>query len=358
MTSFNWAIMGPGSIADMFADALKPSQKGVLYAVVSRDINKAQAFADKYSADEASHKAEADGASHKADGAFYKADGTPPKAYGSYQQMLADPKVDVVYIATPQSLHFEQAKMCLEAGKHVLMEKPLTINAAQTEALIALAQEKQLLLQEGLWSRFMPCFEQVKLWLDEGRIGELQYICSDIGFAFGDREGHRLHNPALGGGALLDLGVYSITLSQCLMQEHPSEINAMSHFGNLQVDENTLVNMRYPSGRFAQFTCTIAAQASNSMTLMGSKGRIVLPYMFWNGNKASLQQEGVQDEVIEFAHRVNGFEYQIEEAMNMIEKNQVCSDFMPHGDSLAVMQTMDEIRRQIGLKFTPDAERI
>ena len=94
------------------------------------------------------------------------------------------------------------------------------------------------------------------------------------------------------------------------------------------------------------------------MTLMGSKGRIVLPYMFWNGNKAVLQHEGEQDEVIEFAHRVNGFEYQIEEAMNMIEKNQVCSDYMPHGDSLAVMQTMDEIRRQIGLKFPPDAERI
>ena len=130
----------------------------------------------------------------------------------------------------------------------------------------------------------------------------------------------------------------------------------MSDFGNHQVDENTLVNMRYPSGRFAQFTCTIAAQASNSMTLMGSKGRIVLPYMFWNGNKAILQQEDMQDEVIEFAHRINGFEYQIEEAMNMIAKKQICSEYMPHHDSLAVMQTMDEIRRQIGLKFTPDAE--
>ena len=279
-----------------------------------------------------------------------------PKAYGSYQELLDDNKVNAVYIATPQSLHYQQAKMCLEAGKHVLMEKPLTINAAQTEKLIALAQSKNLLLQEGLWSRFMPCFEQVKLWLDEDRIGELQYICSDI--AFGDEQGHRLHDPNLGGGALLDLGVYSITLSQCLMQEHPSEISAMSHFGKREVDENTVVSMRYPSGRFAQFTCTIAAQASNTMTLMGTKGRIVLPYMFWNGNKAILQKEGAQDEVIEFSHRVNGFEYQIEEAMKMVDKKRVCSQFMPHDDSLAVMQTMDEIRRQIGLKFSPDAERV
>ncbi|MEH6711185.1 MAG: Gfo/Idh/MocA family oxidoreductase [Paraglaciecola polaris] len=334
MTSLNWGIIGPGSIADMFADALVPSTQGSLYAVASRSLVKAQAFADKYATQKQN----------------------TPIAYGSYEGLLSDDKVDVVYIATPQSLHYQQAKMCLEAGKHVLMEKPLTINAAQTEQLIALAKEKNLLLQEGLWSRFMPCFEQVQLWLDEGRIGELQYICSDIGFAFGDEQGHRLHDPNLGGGALLDLGVYSITLSQLFMQEHPSEIRAMSDFGNHQVDENTLVNMRYPSGRFAQFTCTITAQASNSMTLMGSKGRIVLPYMFWNGNKAILQQEDMQDEVIEFAHRINGFEYQIEEAMNMIAKKQICSEYMPHHDSLAVMQTMDEIRRQIGLKFTPDAE--
>ena len=351
MKSFNWGIIGPGSIADMFADALTPSTRGKLYAVASRNLAKAQAFADRYSVSSAAGETAA-------------ADNDPavedhkPKAYGSYQELLDDNKVNAVYIATPQSLHYQQAKMCLEAGKHVLMEKPLTINAAQTEKLIALAQSKNLLLQEGLWSRFMPCFEQVKLWLDEDRIGELQYICSDIGFAFGDEQGHRLHDPNLGGGALLDLGVYSITLSQCLMQEHPSEISAMSHFGKREVDENTVVSMRYPSGRFAQFTCTIAAQASNTMTLMGTKGRIVLPYMFWNGNKAILQKEGAQDEVIEFSHRVNGFEYQIEEAMKMVDKKRVCSQFMPHDDSLAVMQTMDEIRRQIGLKFSPDAERV
>ncbi|MFT6896471.1 MAG: putative dehydrogenase [Paraglaciecola sp.] len=331
MKSFNWGIIGPGSIADWFAEALAPSTRGQLYAVASRNMTKAQTFADKYSA---------------------------PMAYGSYQDMLNDDKVDAVYIATPQSLHYQQAKMCLEAGKHVLIEKPLTINAAQSESLITLSQRKNLLLQEGLWSRFMPCFEQVQSWLDEDRIGELQYICSDIGFAFGHHQGHRLHDPNLGGGALLDLGVYSITLSQYLLQEHPSKISAMSHFGNRQVDENTAVTMRYPSGRFSQFTCTIAAQASNTMTLMGSKGRIVLPYMFWNGNKVILQQENQQDEVIEFTHRVNGFEYQIEEAMNMIDKKQSCSDFMPHADSLAVMQTMDEIRRQIGLQFSPEAERV
>lgn len=331
MKSCNWGIIGPGFIADMFAEALAPSPRGRLYAVASRDVAKAQTFADKYAA---------------------------PMAYGSYQEMLNDDKVDAVYIATPQSLHYAQAKMCLEAGKHVLIEKPLTINAAQSERLITLAQGENLLLQEGLWSRFMPCFEQVRLWLDEDRIGDLQYICSDIGFAFGQEQGHRLHNPNLGGGALLDLGVYSITLSQYLLQENPSEISAMSHFGTRQVDENTSVNMRYPSGRFSQFTCTIAAQASNTMTLMGSKGRIVLPYMFWNGEKVILQQADMQDEVIEFTHKTNGFEFQIEEAMNMIDKKQCCSAFMPHADSLAVMQTMDEIRRQIGLEFTPDAERV
>jgi predicted dehydrogenase len=331
LKKYNWAILGPGSIAAMFADALTGIEDGQLLGVASRDMAKAKAFADRYQA---------------------------PRAYGSYQHMLQDPDIDIVYIATPQSLHYAQAKMCLEAGKHVLVEKPLTINARQSRQLIELARRKNLLLQEALWSRFMPCFEQVKSWLDDQRIGALQYICSDIGFAFGHEQGHRLHNPELGGGALLDLGIYSVTLSQLLMQEHPSEIMAMASFGKLKVDENTQVNMRYPSGRFAQFTCTINAQASNTMILMGTKGRISLPSCFWNGNLASLYQDDKLQEDIAFPHKINGFEYQIKEAMKMIHKKQSCSQFMPHADSLAVMQTLDEIRRQIGLEFSPDAERV
>lgn len=325
MENYNWAILGLGTIADMFAEALVTIEPGTLLGVASRELPKAKRFATRYAAQ---------------------------RAYGSYQAMLEDPEVEIVYIATPQSLHFSQAKMCLAAGKHVLVEKPLTINAEQCRQLIALAKSKGLVLQEALWSRFMPCFQQIKIWLDEGRIGELQYISSDIGFAFGEEQDHRLHDPLLGGGALLDLGVYSVTLSQMLMQEHPSDIKAMASFGGRLVDENTQVLMRYPSGRFAQFSCTITAQASNTMTLMGTHGRISLPSCFWNGTQARLYQGDAIAEEIAFPHKVNGFEFQIEETMRCISQRKLYSDFMPHGDSLAVMQTLDEIRRQIGLKFS------
>ncbi|MFT4938426.1 MAG: putative dehydrogenase [Paraglaciecola sp.] len=330
MKKLNWGIIGPGSIAKNFADALAVSEQGQLFAVASRDIGKARDFANKYAAS---------------------------KFYNSYQHLVDDPEVDIIYIATPQSFHYQHALLCLEAGKHVLMEKPLTINAAQTENLINLAQCKNLLLQEALWSRFTPCFAQVKRWISQGKIGQLQYICSDIGFAFADRPDHRLFKAELGGGALLDLGVYSITLSQLLIGEQPSQIQAMGKIGASNVDENTTVNMSYPSGCYAQFTCTIMAQASNSMTIMGSEGRIVLPACFWNGSKAILQRDGVVEE-IDFLHKVNGFEYQIKESMACVIAGNVCSKMMPHSDSLVLMQTMDEIRRQIGLKFSGQLEAL
>jgi predicted dehydrogenase len=330
MKKLNWGIIGPGSIANSFADALAVSEQGQLFAVASRDISKAQDFANKYAAS---------------------------KFYGNYQHLVDDPLVDIIYIATPQSFHYQQAKLCLEAGKHVLMEKPLTINAAQADNLIKLAAGKNLLLQEALWSRFMPCFAQVMRWISEGKIGQLQYICSDIGFAFGDRPDHRLFQSELGGGALLDLGVYSIALSQLIMGEYPSEIQAMGNIGESNVDENTSVNMYYPSGRYAQFTCTIKAQANNSMTIVGSEGRIVLPAHFWNGNKAILQQDGGVEE-IDFPHKVNGFEYQIEESMACVIADKVYSEMMPHNDSLATMRTMDEIRRQIDLQFSAESESL
>jgi predicted dehydrogenase len=232
----------------------------------------------------------------------------------------------------------------------------MAINSVQCEKLIALAESRNVLLQEALWSRFMPCFRAVKQWIADGRIGDLHYITSDIGFAFGDDPQHRLNNPALGGGALLDLGVYSITISQFLMGEHPVNVQAIGMVSERGVDENTLVNMAYSDGRFSQFTCTVAAQASNSMTIFGSEGHIVLPRYFWNGNKAILKRDDQVVDTLEFVHRVNGFEYQIEESMACVSAGKLCSDMMPHRDSLAVMQAMDEIRRQIGLKFSDELE--
>jgi predicted dehydrogenase len=329
MSVYHWGIIGPGSIANTFAEALTQSTQGKLLAIASRSPERGQEFATRFGVE---------------------------RVYNQYSELMADPNIDIIYIATPHSHHFQIAKQCLEAGKNVLLEKPLTINAAQTSLLIELAQSKGLLFQEALWSRFMPCFAQVKAWIQEGKIGTLQYIQSDIGFAFGGKPDHRLNNPQLAGGALLDLGVYSISISQFLLEQVPDTVRAISHLGCSGIDEHTQVNMHYPSGQLSQFSCSIKAQCTNSMTLVGDLGRIHLPEHFWVGEQAQLWCEGKLIETLKFPHAVNGFEYQIEASMACVAQGKVCSDVMSHKDSLAVMRVMDEVRRQIGLQYNDELE--
>lgn len=327
----NWGLIGPGVIAHQFATALASSVQGILYAVASRNIERAKAFAEQYRA---------------------------PVTFDDYHALIADPNVDVVYIATPHSHHFPLAKACLMAGKHVLMEKPLTVNAQQTKQLISLSQQHQCVFQEAMWSRFMPCFEQVKEWIEQQQIGEVEYITSQIGFAFSDLENHRISDPALAGGALLDLGIYSVSLSQYLLAENPSEIQATAKINKDGIDHNTAVNLTYPSGVISQFTCTMAAQCSNVMSIHGKDGYISLPAYFWNGRQAQLFKNEKLQQTLDFPHPVNGFEYQIESTMESILLGRSCDSRMNHADSLSVMLTLDAIRQQINLRFPEFIESV
>lgn len=325
-----WGIIGPGGIAHQFAKALGPSVRGELFAVASRNLTRAEEFASRFGAS---------------------------RSYGDYQSLIADDEVDAIYIATPHSQHFEYAKYSLQAKKHVLLEKPLTVNAAQAEQLVALAQQHQCVFQEALWSRFLPCFEQVKRWM-ASEIGEIQYISSQIGFAFSHLREHRLTSPALAGGALLDLGVYSVSVSQYLLDEYPISVQAVGQINQDQVDQNTLVNLRYPSGISSQFICTIGAQSSNVMTIHGKQGYILIPSYFWNGDRALLYRDDRLVETKTFTHPINGFEYQIEALMDSIEQGRLCDPRMNHQDSINVMRTLDEVRRQIGLEFPVEIESL
>ncbi len=329
MHIFNWGIIGPGGIAHQFASALAQSKQGKLYAVASRSLERAQEFSEKYNAE---------------------------MSYGDYQQLIDDTNIDVIYIATPHDSHYPLAKACLEAGKHVLMEKPLTITAHQTEVLVQLAQQKLCVFQEALWTRFMPCFKAIKQWIKDGEIGEVQYITSQIGFAFTDLLNHRINDPRLAGGAILDLGVYSVSVSQFILEEDPLLIQALGRINRDGVDQNVLVNMQYPSGIFSQFTCTIGAQCSNVMTIHGKEGFITLPSMFWNGESATLTKDEKVVKQEDFMHPVNGFEYQIESTMDSIGLGRLCDPRMNHDDSINVMQTLDEIRSQVGMKYDQSIE--
>lgn len=331
MKNLNWGILGPGRIANTFATAGVKVDSANIIAVASRSVERAQGFANEFNI---------------------------PKVYDDYGAMLADPELDIIYIATPHSFHYPQAKICLEAGKHVLLEKPVTINAGQMQELTALAKQKRLFLQEAIWSRFMPCLAEVKKRIEQGVIGDIQYIKSDIGFAFQHRAKGRLFDPMLGGGALLDLGLYSIALSQAILQEDPIDIQAMAKIGGTQVDETTLVNMQYASGRYSQFSCTATGFSRNEMTIVGSDGQIVLPAMFWDMDQAQLVDLEGKVESIDIPHSFNGFEYQIQEAARCIAAGKICSDYLPHQQSIGIMQVMDEIRRQVGLSFSCDIEAL
>ena len=331
MQNFNWGVIGPGNIANTFAKAIASSKKGKILAVASRSQERAAEFASTYQIE---------------------------KIYSDYGQMLADPEIDIIYIATPHNFHYPQAKMCLEAGKHVLVEKPCTVNAPQMQKLVELAQSKNLLLQEALWSRFMPCLSQLRQLLNEGVIGDIQYIQSEIGFAFQNREKSRLLKAELAGGSLLDLGIYSVTVSQFFLQEHPDSVNAMGQLTDQGVDGHVLANMHYPSGRYAQFTCSMLSQTSNTMRIVGTEGYVNLPACFWDMDTASIYRDETLIQSIDIPHSVNGFEYQIEESMICIEQNMQCSDVMSHRDSIGVLSVMDDIRKQIGVVFPDPIEAL
>jgi predicted dehydrogenase len=198
---------------------------------------------------------------------------------------------------------------------------------------------------------------QLKEKLSNGIIGDIQYINSDIGFAFPVNPEGRMFNPKLAGGALLDLGIYSIAVSQFLFEDYPEKIQAMGQIHALGVDANVMVNMSYPYGRFSQFTTSCVAKSRNEMSIVGTKGRVVIPACFWDTERADIYN--IDDEIIETIHTphvVNGFEYQIQQTMESVLAGDRCSKAMPHQASIDLMKIMDEIRKQIGLQYDAKIE--
>ena len=320
---FCWGIIGPGRIARKFADALTAVDGGILYAVASRDIKRSQAFSHNYKAE---------------------------KSYGSYAEIVEDPDVDGVYVATPHRFHNENSLLCLNAGKPVLCEKPLTVNSAEADQLIRAASANKTFLMEAMWSRYIPILQQVRQWLDEGRIGEVKLLTSTFGYRSARDLEDRAFDPNLGGGALLDLGVYNISISQWLLGRDPISFAAQAFIGETLVDELTAVNLLYEGGVISQFSCTMISENVSDMFVYGTEGHIHIHRKFWNTTTATLVSGG-QETTEERPYRKNGFEYQIEEAIACIRTGMLESPRMPHKQTLANMQLMDGIRAEIGLSY-------
>ena len=322
-----WGMLGPGGIAHKFATGLKAVPDAKISAVGSRYLQRANTFADTFDI---------------------------PHRHGSYIELVNNPEIDVIYVATPHPFHKECAMLCLEAGKAVLCEKPFTVDAEQAEELIACARERKQFLMEAMWTRFLPVIVKVREWLAEGAIGEPRLLTADHGsrktLSPETLEG-RLFNPKLGGGGLLDVGVYTVALAYMVFGA-PSKITSLAHVGATNVDEQASILLGYDSGQIANLFCAIRTETSKEARIIGTKGTIHIPE-FWQATSATLIRTGKDPIHIEIPFTANGHENQAIEVINCIREGKLESHVMPLDESLSIMKTMDTVREQCGLEYPP-----
>ncbi len=321
---FNWGIIAPGRIARQFARGLQVIDDACLYAIASTSAQRAQQFIEDIGAVE--------------------------KTYSRYQDLVSDPKVDAVYIANPHRYHFDSIALCLQAGKPVLCEKPLTISASESETLFKLAAENRVFLMEGLWTRYLPAWVQAKQWIDQGRIGEVRLMTSTFGVQIPRDASDRLLNLESGGGVQLDMGVYNVAMSQYITQRDPHSIVANGWIGETGVDELTSALLNY-GGVTSMYTCNFQVNTENDFTIYGSKGRVRVASNFWESTGASLILDNGNYETFERPFRATGFEYEAEAAMQSIRQGKLENEIMPWNHTLGNMQTMDKVLSQIGMAY-------
>lgn len=318
--------MGCGKIAHKFSTGLKALDDATLVATGSRTEENANAFADEYGA---------------------------PNRHGSYEALADDPDVDAIYVATPHPMHKDNAILCLKNGKPVLCEKPFTVNEREARSVVNVAREKEVFLMEAMWTRFLPVIQEVKKRVSTGQIGDVRMLTADFGFrANVDPEG-RLFNIDLGGGALLDIGVYIVSFASFIIGQQPTKIEGGAAMGETGVDEQAVMAFGYEDGgQVAALTCAIRARTPHEATIIGTDGWIRLP-SFWCGTKAIITR-GNNEEIIELPYDGNGYNYEAEEVARCVREGKTESGIMPLDETLSVMNTLDRIRVHWDFKYPMD----
>ncbi len=318
-----WGIVGCGGIAAKFAGCLPAVEGATLAGVASRQQAKADEFAAKHSAE---------------------------RAYGSYEALLAADDVDAVYVATPHPMHDEPVRAALRAGKAVLCEKPFSINQERAAETVALARDLGVFCMEAMWTRFLPTSGQVREWLAAGAIGEPILASANFAFRAGFDPASRLFDPDLGGGGLLDVGVYTIAYANMLLSALPEQVTGLATLGETGVDEVAGYVLSYPGGRLATLSCAVRVSSPQSARIDGTAGRIEIPN-FWNGSRATLSAEGQEPVTVELPHDLNGFEYEVREVHRCLAAGLTESPAMPLDETLATAGVMDALRQQWGLRY-------
>ena len=314
MKSCNWGILGTGNIAKKFVEGLQSVKGAKAYAIASRSEEKALEFANNNSVQ---------------------------VAYGSYQDLVNDPLVDVVYIATPNNLHYENTMLCLNAGKAVLCEKPFALHSTQLNEMVALARAKNVFLMEALWTRFLPTIDKVIQLIESGEIGEPKILKADFGFKAQYNTESRLFNPLLGGGSILDIGIYPLFLSLLLFGK-PSSLKALSVKAPTGTDMSTAILISHEKDRLSLLASSFAVSLETKAEIVGTEGTITMHRMFHMPTTISITKDG-KTKNIPVKIKGNGYNYEAEEVMKCLALGKKESTKLPLSFSLDLLKIIDDV---------------
>ena len=318
-----WGILGTGKIACQLTATLNTMPDARVVAVGSRSADTASAFADKFHI---------------------------PHRHASYAALAQDEEVDIVYVATPHTEHAANTLLCLAAGKPVLCEKPFTINAREAETVIRAARERGLFLMEAMCTRFIPVVREAVRLIAEGAIGDVKMVQGDFGFRTDFSTEHRLLNPKLGGGALLDVGIYPVSIASFFLGPIV-DVAAVAVLSDTGVDRQTAVSLRHQNGGVAMAYTSIGVNTPLETIVMGTRGRIHLHAPAYNGKSMTLVSDDGASRTIDVPYEGTGYEFELAHAMQCLREGRTESDLMPLDETLSIMHAMDRIREQIGLRY-------
>ena len=321
-----WGILATGTIAAKFAKTINAMQAEgeELIAVGSRNEEKARDFASVHGI---------------------------PGAYGSYEELAADPEVEAVYIATPNNMHYANALLCLNSGKNVLCEKPFTTSAADAANLYRIAEEKGLFIMEAFWIRFLPLYEKLLEVIRSGEYGKLRHARCDYGFIAKGARRERKFRSELGGGALLDIGIYNLGFLRMVMDADPEVFTSEVHFNEFGTDDFSVLQLRYPDGKTAHSLQAIGMQIDRQAALYFDRASIYLPDFQGAYSMTILPVDG-EPVTIECPPDFNGFEYEIREASRCVREGRSHSVIFRPEDSIAVLQLLDDVRESWNMRFS------
>jgi len=324
MKKLRFGILGTGFIAGKFTDASAVLGNELeVVAVASRTKEKAEEFA--------------------------RAHGIPV-AYGSYEALAADPEIDVVYIGTPHHIHLDNIRLCAEHGKHILCEKPLVLNERQALKAASIARQYGVFMMEAYWSVFVPAYDRFKELLHGGQLGKVDFMRAEIGFSHPGKRGFRKVDPALAGGAMLDVGVYNVMIASEVFSYDGQVLEARAAMNEYGTDFHDEFVLTYDHGQAAYLMDTVRGRMDNKAIVYGEKGCLIL-HNYLGSQKVTIDVNGEPPVDYEFPFEANGYEYEIRHVCRCINEGKTESDVMPLTKSIAIMKISDKIRDMINLKY-------